>query len=430
MIQSKAYIISIKGSILFLSLLFFYSCSSYIKYLEQQDSEEFILKSQLKDKELYCSPKAKNSTQRETYNIVHSSESGRDEFSKIINSMTRHNRYSISELGLFYILYNSIVRPDSTGWNSRLQLFVNEGGQRYYYDLHKDQNNFIHAINVLKDNKLSKLSQNQLLKKAKSHFPKKMTVQKQFSEYLEKQRDHLSKSQKRKYFRLNKPLQKGETFPINQSLFTPIQVRYQKIEKAPLFNIKETSKAVCNFDSKLYESGIFIIHDDNLHENIFAITAKNGDFIIVASSSGTLKKAHSLIARSVVEVPKFNTPLCHYEDEQKSFTSVAFDSRDSGQLLYHLFQYGYFKSKNLEELIEYTSYARHLFLTNPPRMLYESKRGTPKELNYFLSLNFPVYHAKEIGQIHTMASFDLKEKSRSTIFVQDERTSYFQSCHQ
>ncbi len=400
--------------------LSFISCSTYIQYLEKQDNKNIELLSN-DASPLYC-----NHNNKENYNIVHESESGKEEFTKILNSLQKQKSYSISELGLYYTLYNSIVRPDATNWNGRLQFYIHQNGSDHYFDFYGDKANFETAVSTFRSKKISNLYINDLLKKAQAVFPNKFTVQKKFSEFLEENKSLLSQINLKKYYRLDKALQKGETFLADPTHFNPNQIKNSHLPDAPFFPTAQNNLVQCNFDSNLYNSGIFIIHDNNLHENTFSLLSSNGDFILITTSAGKIKKPSSKLGQSQVELPSFNTPMCKYKDQDKEIISIANQSRDSGQLLHHLNQYQYFESKNLEELIQYTSYARHLFLINPPRMLYESKRGTPKELNSFLALNFPVYHAQSIGQIISIAKFN--SGTDKYTFVQDERVPLYQSC--
>ncbi len=421
--KSKAYIILIKKLVLLGVLFFSTSCATYITYLEKEEASH-IHEIPKKEAPLFCPIHS-----RPRYNLIHESEFGIKEFSSIMKSIEENRsmskkNLSITEWGLLYTLYNSFVRPDATNWNARLQFYIKEGSKSYYYDFHEDQLNFEKAIYTFKSIKLSRLSPAALLNMAQGHFPSKLTVQKKFSTYLDGHQSKLKAQHLKKYFRLGKPLQKGETFRISPKSFSITKRRFSPSKEAPLFKVKNSQLSQCNFDTKLYESGIFIIHDDNLNENIFAIVKDNGDYILIASSAGDISRSHKNLSQSEVVLPKFNTPICRYQDESKSILSIAYDSRDSGQLLHHLNQYQYFNSKSIDEVIQYTSYARHLFLTNPPRMLYESKRGTPQELNNYLALNFPVYHASSIGLIQSFVQF----KDVPSTFVEDIRSDTFQSC--
>ena len=404
------------------------SCSTYIQYLENKDSQGLELKKS-EEAPLYCSAidsKNKRKHQKDIYNIIHESETGRNEFLNILQSLEKVRNFNIAELSLFYTLYNSIVRPDATNWNGRLQFYIHQDGQEYYYDFHENLSNFEDALFTFNKERITNIPMSYLLNMAKTHFPKKFTVQKKLSEFLTTNKDLLSHSKFKKYYRLDKALQKGETFSFNPTKFKPTYKSLKLRKPSPFFDSLENDHLKCNFDSKLYNSGIFIIHKDNIKENSFAIVNKNGDFAFITTSSGPITKAATHLGQSQVEVPEFNTPLCKYKDQSKEIITIASQTRDSGQLLHHLNQYKYYHSSNLNELIQYTSYARHLFLINPPRMLYESKRGTAKELNSFLSLNFPVYHASSIGQVQSIAKFG--SDSKTYTYLQDERVKVYQSC--
>ncbi len=418
-IKLKAYTILINRIILLFTLFLSVSCSTYITYLEKEEVSH-IHEIPKEETPLYCPIKS-----RPKYNIIHESQFGIEEFTHILNSLDRSSsKLNITELALLYTLYNSVVRPDATNWNSRLQFYINQGKNQYYYDFHDDELNFEKAIQTFKQLKISNVSAENLKSLALRYFPRKLTVQKKFSSYLEKYSDKLHPQHKKKYFRLGKALQKGETFTAQLSGLSLTKKKFKAKSKAPLFSISNSKSSQCNFDSKLYDSGIFIIHNEDLNENVFGIIQDNGDFAMIASSTGGIIQANAKLTQSSFSVPKFNIPLCHYKDANREIINISYASRDSGQLLHHLNQYQYFNSSSYEELIQYTSYARHLFLTNPPRMLYETKRGTPQELNNFLALNFPVYHAKSIGIIHSIAKFNNGPFS----FIEDERGNTYQSC--
>jgi len=418
--RSKEFTILIKNlAFAAITLISFISCSSYINYLKKEEISHIHEINENKTL-LFCPQK-----RRPKYNIVHESEFGKKEFVTIMKSLqTKGHSYSITELGLLYTLYNSFVRPDATNWNSRLQFFVHEKGKSYYYDFHNQRNNFENAIYTFRKLNLSSLNLKKLLALASIHFPLKLTVQKKFSVYLERHQSKLLPNQLNKYFRLGKALQKGETFHESPNNYFTKNVKASLQKQAPMFKVNNSKKSQCNFDSNLYNSGIFLIHKSTINENLYAIVQDNGDYIMIATNADDMIKSHHNLAQSTVVVPKFNTPLCTYVDKEKSITSMAYQSRDSGQLLYHLNQYQYYNASSLKQLIDYTSYARHLFLTNPPRMLYESKRGTAQELNNFLSLNFPIYHAKVIGLVQSVAKFH----GIPVTFVEDDRSKSSQSC--
>lgn len=418
----KEFTILIKNlGLALVTLISFISCSSYINYLKKEEISHIHEIDKNKEKsDLYCSLKG-----RPKYNIIHESNFGKKEFVGILKSLQKMGKtYSITELGLLYTLYNSFVRPDATNWNSRLQFFVHQNGKSYYYDFHNQKNNFQNSIYTFKKLNLSTFNLKKLLTLASIHFPRKFTVQKKFSAYLERNQSKLLTYQLKKYFRLGKPLQKGETFYESPKNYFLKKVKSSIQKEAPLFKVSNTKKVHCNFDSKLYDSGIFIIHKSTINENLYAIVQNNGNYIMIATSADNLIKAHHNLGQSTIIVPKFNIPLCSYSDKEKSIISMAYQSRDSGQLLYHLNQYQYYKANSLNQLIDYTSYARHLFLTNPSRMLYESKRGSAQELNHFLSLNFPVYHSKVIGLVQSVAKFP----ATPATFVEDDRSKSSQSC--
>jgi hypothetical protein len=99
-------------------------------------------------------------------------------------------------------------------------------------------------------------------------------------------------------------------------------------------------------------------------------------------------------------------------------------NRDPSQHLKHLFQYEIFNADSFPSLVEYLNFPRHLFLSSPERILYESKRGRKSQLDYLLSMNFPIYHIDTLGNIFGFASFfnNKKEAQFDSMFI-DERNN-------
>lgn len=403
--------------IIFISFLS--SCSSYINYLESSNSNErkqYFTKEEETQK--FC-------TENKDINIIYDSQKQVLEFKSITKSVKDHISKNINlvDMGLLYTLYQSLIRPDASNWNGRFQFMIKHKGQFSYFDFHSDELNFPMAIQTLKNKKISKYNLRELIQMAKKTFPSKLTVHEKFSEYLEGIKEDLSEKQRRKYLRLGKSLQKGETFSylLKQSRKT----KYSHYTPAPLFekNLKE-SKATCNFDIGLYDSGVFLIRDQEVRENVFALTSDNGEYFIAATSAGDITEIKSPLYLSKVEKNEFNIPYCRYSDAQKEQLFVAFGQRDSGQILDHLFDYGIHNSRSIYETSEYINYARHIFLTNPSRLLYESQRGTQEEMNSFLALDFPVYHVKNLGNVYSFLTF----QDKPPLFLKDIRVEAAQSC--
>ncbi len=357
-------------------------------------------------------------------NIIHDSQFTQKEFSAILKKIKDSDRYSIAELGLLFYFYQMTIRPDATDEYSRIQVIIREKQKLFYRDfLSRDGPNLINTIETLKSEGLIKKSIRQLLKKKQAYFPKKFIVQKKLSDYLSKRNSNSEFNQKLKdtFFRVGKPLQKGESFQSTKVLKAVTGGRV--IAAPPLFPIRNDKNSdaqiECSFDSKLYQNGIFLLNKEKSETNIFGLLRSNGDTVFFIT-----KKDNSIGKGFTGKATKSNAAVCFHKDRDKTLDLIGFNSRDPGQILYHLFNYKINTSHRVADVTEYLIFPRHQFLTNPSRLIYESKKGTRDQLNYFLSFNFPVYHIENLSVVYAL----FKNKSRERTFIADSRYETFQSC--
>lgn len=396
------------------------SCSPYIKYLEGSQSKQLSLKQSPK-KKLYCEDPP-------PLNIVHDSEFTQKGFIKIINRLKSRKKYSISELGLLYYLYQMNVRPDATDENSRIQIVIRSKGKLFYRDFfNPDGKNLQSALATLQKEKLVQLSLKQLIKVKEKTFPKKYIVQGKLNEYLESKKTNAAfrKQFNDTFFRLDKPLQKGESYRSPFKISSRSSGKYS--EAPPLFELKKEGNNLattrCNFDSALYQKGIFLLNQEKSAENIFGLLEHKGDSIFFITRKGIEKEKKISSIHFPGKATSTNAPICFHQTSDITLDLIGFDSRDSGQILYHLFNYGIDSSKSIDAVVEYLIFPRHQFLTNPARLLYESKRGTSSQLTYFLSFDFPVYHVDNLAVVYAL----FKVNGQRT-FIGDTRLETVQSC--
>lgn len=400
------------SSLAFISLSLFLSfgCSRYIQYIEKQQRPEITLL-EAKDKSPWCEKSP-------PVNVIHDDPLTIKEFPQYIKNQNK----SIADLGLLFTLYQMLARPDSTDWYSRVQIHVKQGDRHFSRDYSSQHTYPLYsAFRDLKQKKYLTQPISRTIAEANRLFPRKIKVQKELSLYLSRHKDGLKKipSIKNKFFRLEKPLQYNETY-FRDNIELP---KDRKAKDTPhhLFSLGENFS--CNFDSGLYQKGIFLLSDNPQRENVFGLIKSNGDYILIL----TKKRPENLKRKKYQILPGATStalnPYCLMRKENQNVVLMGLKSRDSGQLLYHLFNYGVSESENAEDVYEYIKYPRHQFLLKPARLLYESKRGSDKKLRYFLNLDFPVYHADELGLIIGAWS-DKKE----TTFLPDPRTNMNQSC--
>lgn len=393
-------------------LLFLSGCSKYVEYLEKSSQSNLELKNEVPSPAFCSDP--------HQYNLVHNSRFTNLEFPK---GILKGKEFNIFEKGILLTLFQFHTRPDSTDWSSRIQIHAKQGERTFSEDFGPfNQFPLLASLETIQNEGFLKRKISNLINYSNKVFPSKITIQKEFNTYL-KEVLRETKSLKR-FYKLGKPLQVGETYQ-RVNLKIP-NVKYKKNRNiSQLFSVDESvPEFLCSFDTGLYKKGIFLISNERVSENLYGIIDENGDYFFAIT-----KKVPSQISSYSEQLIPSKTsrslsPFCTYIDKEKRFTIVGLNSRDPGQLLFHLFNYGVYEVRNPSEMINYLNYPRHQFLTQPSRLLYESKKGTTKQLRYFLSLDFPIYHTENLGAVH--AIWERKE----SLFISDSRTSVNQSCIQ
>ena len=388
----------------------FIGCSQYIDYLENNSEKEIQLRKS------NIGPISCNKSNTE--NTVHQSTFTFNEFPKeIIDS----KKINIFDKGVLLTLFQFHSRPDSTDWSSRIQIHAKQGNFVYGEDSGNYSNYpLLKGIKKLERKNLLSKKLNQLIKMGNNIFPKKITVQKELNSYLKGLKDIAPPA--KKLYKLGKPLQIGESY-LRENTTLPKNQKETTIYTQQKYNIDKSIEGfTCNFDTGLYKNGIFLISPKINNENIFGIFNKNGDYFLAITKK--ISQENKSYPRQLLpgNASKSVNPFCRYSGKDRSFTLIAMNSRDPGQLLYHLYNYGIYEAKNSRELVNYLNFPRHQFLTKPSRLLFESKKGTEQQLRYFLSLDFPVYHTEKLGNIHA-----IWEKEGS-LFISDQRTKLKQSC--
>lgn len=411
--RSKESTILIKFWILsVISIFFFSGCSKYVEFLESNNQNKFELKPEIQTP-AFC-------PLNDGQNLVHNSRFTFQEFPMAILISKNFNAY---EKGVLLTLFQFHARPDSTDWSSRIQIHARHEGKTFSNDFGPfDQYPLLSAFEQLQSEGFLKKNLKNLVQYSNARFPQKITIQKSFNRYL-KGLPGIPKGLKGLY-KLGKPLQVGETYS-RRTLEIPKREFKKSKNLSQTFLVDESfPNFFCSFDTGLYKKGIFLISNEESYENFFGLVDEKGNyFFAVTKKSKSPKKAYP---NQFIQgnASKSLSPYCEFKSDNNHFILMGLNSRDPGQLLFHLYNYGIHEAQNPSEIQNYLSYPRHQFLTSPSRLLYESKKGTPKQLRYFLSLDFPIYHTDNLGAVHAIWKKD------GTLFVSDQRTDIIQSCIQ
>jgi len=154
----------------------------------------------------------------------------------------------------------------------------------------------------------------------------------------------------------------------------------------------------------------------------FAI--KEGDNIFIAVSSAIIQKPFRNIDNTnFLRTKPGLTPLpvCQFKNNLQDITLFSMGNRNPAQHLKHFISYEIERANSFQSLEELMNFPRHLFLNDPDRILYESKRGRKSQLNLFLTMNFPIYHVDTLGEIFGVAAFNNNKQEERSLVV-DERS--------
>jgi hypothetical protein len=100
-----------------------------------------------------------------------------------------------------------------------------------------------------------------------------------------------------------------------------------------------------------------------------------------------------------------SSAVCMMENQTKRIWTFSNQSRDPGQHLFHLVRYGLPSSKSTQEVSRLIKHSRHLFLSDPVRLVIESARSSKDQIENLLKLNLPIYHAESLGNIWAHTHF-------------------------
>ena len=326
-------------------------------------------------------------------------------------------------------------RPDKASPSARLQFFLRLNGKDFYYDFfpkNLEDNNkmsYLKGLDVLlktfdKSKTLSTLAEN--LDKI---LPKNTNVSSDLEAFLQNSKSDIIKNDffSNTFLKGDEILTKHESF--KRSHLAKIIKIYNTdaISNNNFYDFTKNSllKSVyalndltlkCNFDinkeNPLKEE--FSLNNSKKSHN-FAL--KEGDNFFIAVSSVLIKRP----LKNIDSTPFFKSypsptplPICQFNNSIQDIVLFSSEGRNPDQHLKHLISYDINSIDSFRSLNELLKFSRHLFLSNPDRILYESKRGRKSQLDFFLSMNFPIYHIDSLGDIigfGVFANNSHKEKS-------------------
>lgn len=395
------------------------SCTSYISLIDTS-TEQIPLKAK----------SAQNYSCTSNNAIASHSKSDNDTLLELF----KNERLSLEEELIMSILQQMAVRPATTSASARLQVgIIDTNGKWQMFDYYRPapELSLWQGLYDLVDKlKLKPLAH--YLGLAKKYFPNSMEIGSPFAQYLYDYRQELSESPQRSpFFKAGQILKSGESIPTPNWSNLPKHLGVKKEFKSlktPIFKSHtiENTSVECNFDIDLYSKSVYLIRP-HPGVNYNAILRAKGQraFIFISSVELEAPKSIQGISTFLQQTPALRPiPLCfikNSESEELMLTSLR--GRDPGQHLYHMLQYSISQTQKIEEVETYIASARHQFLYEPARMLYESSRATGNNLETFLRMDFPIYHVPSLGEVWGWGKF-----SNGNGLAIDERSESSLSC--
>ncbi len=229
----------------------------------------------------------------------------------------------------------------------------------------------------------------------------------------------LKLSESIQYEELNTLITDIENIPIKKILIS--SEKFRKLH--PITFGPNKNKGSCNEDISKYEQGIYPKLNQSLSQH-YGISFGNFHIHAVVNqipsfqslSSGPFFKNQELTNSS---------SICLVRSENLNLYLISSQSRDPSQHLYHLLQYNLIDISEIKLQESLQSFSRHLFLKNPPRLLYEANRGSDEQLKSLLKLDFPIYYEKKLGKITS----SYQSKGSPPFFIIDDRHDMEIGCN-
>ncbi len=413
----------------YLLLFSIYSCSFFIQNIESPITKDKKLVKSIPERAGFCPLDKKVDVQ-----LVGTDENSQDVYFEIIKN--RKNQLDFLDHFALWNLLQLSVRPDQSSATSRFQVLIHKESKSYYFDFYSEeaenQYPYLYGIEWV----LKKFGKQQSLEYyaqiLNSSLGQKIKISKDFETFLAKNINQIKNDPTLTpmYFRGSDILKENETAPILDyasviRLYRK-QLKDQKIvvnTTLTPFVTEKSNTGSCNYDFNLYDNSIFLIDKVIPVANLYGLSLPKSAFL--ASSSQKLDKIASLNGFPLFkgESKVRSSAVCMIENEGSKIWAFSNQGRDPGQHLFHLVRYGLPRSKTAAEVNKLIRHSRHLFLSDPVRLIIESARSSKDQIENLLKLNIPIYNADNLGNIWAYTNF--KEGNR---FIIDDRNTGAFKC--
>ncbi|HXH29637.1 MAG TPA: hypothetical protein VNJ01_02380 [Bacteriovoracaceae bacterium] len=355
-----------------------------------------------------------------------------DNSQQVYQEMVRALGPKIEDFYDHFALWNLLqfsTRPDQSSPTSRLQVMLHHKSKSSYYDFFseetEDQYPYLYGIEWILKKVGKKRNLEYYAALLDQNLGQKLKIGKDFENFLVSNFKDIRDSSEMApfYQRGTDVLKENETSPkLDYSRVIASYRRAQKKQKIIVntsltrFVTDKGQTGSCNYDYGLYENSIFLIDKTIPSSNVFGLALPTAAFM--AASAQKLSSITSLeglpLLKGVSKVR--SSAVCLIETGEDKLWTFSNQSRDPGQHLFHLIRYGLTASKSTAEVDKLIKHSRHLFLSDPVRLVIESQKSGKAQIENLLKLNLPIYNAEKLGNVWAYTLFE-----KSNRFVIDDR---------
>lgn len=396
------------STLLLASILLLSSCSFFISKIDTPLINEDRIE-RGPERTTYCPLDRKFQTQ-----LVGSNEASQHSYLDLSHGWGKIDFFD--HFALWSLLQLSI-RPDQSSATSRFQVLIQHEEKSFYFDFFSEgsdnQYPYFYGVEWILRKFGKKTSLESYARMLESSIGKKLKVGKDLEGFLFQHQEAIKNDPvlQSHYFRGNEILKESETTPrVN---YLEVIRAYRKVEKEQKivintyltpFVTNRGQNGKCNYDFNLYDNSIFLIDKIIPVANLFGLSREKSAFM--ASSSQKIDKilplGNSPLFKGESKVR--SSAVCVIENADDRIWAFSNQSRDPGQHLFHLVRYGLPRSHNFQEIDRLIRHSRHLFLSDPVRLIIESGRSRDDQIENLLKLNLPIYNAEKLGNIWSYSS--------------------------
>lgn len=412
----------------FFILIFLSSCSFFIDRIDTQLVKNSDELRKAPPTSGYCA-----FNKKVDFQLIGTNDNSQSVYADEVNVKSQNLDF-LDHFALWNLLQMS-VRPDQSSATARFQVLLHNEEKSYYFDFFsevpEDQYPFLYGIEFILKKFGKKKTLEQYANILAPHV-KKLKIGKDFENFLAKNLAAVRNNPELApyYFRGADVLKENETSPLLD--YQAVIKHYRKVQSNQKiivntsltpFVTEKGSTGSCNYDFNLYDNSIFLIDKVIPVANLYGLSTPKAAFL--SSTSQKLDKINSLKGLPLFkgESKVRSSAVCMIENSGNKIWTFSNQSRDPGQHLFHLVRYGLPRSETTAEVDKLIRHSRHLFLSDPVRLIIESARSSDEQIENLLKLNLPIYNADKLGNIWAYTKF--KEGQR---FIMDDRNPGAFTC--